>query len=615
MRNVKELYFLQVRLNPNLTGDTDKYRLSLAIGGASSQLRPMRKRKWEQYEIITWTLCSLIAMFLSGCGPLFGSGNGEPYTGVQDLNKVDPDDPNGSPGKTYEVKAYSDDLKVLVSYHNDGTHEVSVLQRAIDSDEYKLLKTDYTLKKRISGARVYESDNLQFRVSGNFADLNLNYSNESLSKNDLIRAKYDCSDKVQNEPFAGGDGTQANPYKICSAKQLNNIRDSFLNSYFVLWSEIDLADYAEQNNGKGWQPIGSYSTPFSGNFDGNLFAIRGLKINDTVSSPPVGLFGVVKKGGVLGNMNLEDVNVRGKASVGALAGEIAFAKIINVQVSGSIFARVKDVGGVIGLVKEQSGIPCQFSISRSDANINVSTLQTRAGGLIGTVDSWSCRGEISDSSTAGTVSVTNSDKDGFYAGGIMGGAYQPTLRRVSSTSSIVADSGAGGLIGYTHSGLIEDSHHTGTVTSNSSGAGGLVGTAFNGTVIRSSYANSVIYSEKRLGGLIGEASLDPEIYDSFFSGDLTYLSGSNEYMGAILGFEETDGRATLSNTHWYSYSGFASWACIGNRDVSRCSPGISEEIVDETLFFNASQAPLNLWNFDSIWKENSLAFPTLIKVY
>ncbi|WP_019122239.1 hypothetical protein [Brevibacillus massiliensis] len=62
-----------------------------------------------------------------------------------------------------------------------------------------------------------------------------------------------------NEPitvvgdFAGGSGTQADPYRIKSAGQLDKVRN-YLSAYFVLEEDIDLGQY---NAGSGWQPIGN----------------------------------------------------------------------------------------------------------------------------------------------------------------------------------------------------------------------------------------------------------------------------------------------------------------------------------------------------------------------
>ncbi|MGN0962270.1 MAG: hypothetical protein ACI4PP_01680, partial [Clostridia bacterium] len=61
--------------------------------------------------------------------------------------------------------------------------------------------------------------------------------------------------------FAGGTGTETNPYQIETKEQLNNVRN-YLNAYFELTADIEFteSDFAAGgtfcNNGAGWEPIG-----------------------------------------------------------------------------------------------------------------------------------------------------------------------------------------------------------------------------------------------------------------------------------------------------------------------------------------------------------------------
>lgn len=83
--------------------------------------------------------------------------------------------------------------------------------------------------------------------------------------------------------FTGnGSGTQADPYQITSAEELNEVRN-FLNTtgvYFKLMNSIDLSTFIAQNHPtEGWEPIGTSSSTFQGVFDGNCKNIEGLTIN------------------------------------------------------------------------------------------------------------------------------------------------------------------------------------------------------------------------------------------------------------------------------------------------------------------------------------------------
>ena len=70
--------------------------------------------------------------------------------------------------------------------------------------------------------------------------------------------------------FAGGTGTEDDPYLISTKEQLNNVQNN-LSAHYKLIADIIFvdADYESSgdfyNSGKGWSPIGSSdTTPFKG---------------------------------------------------------------------------------------------------------------------------------------------------------------------------------------------------------------------------------------------------------------------------------------------------------------------------------------------------------------
>ena len=96
-----------------------------------------------------------------------------------------------------------------------------------------------------------------------------------------------------------GDGTAGNPYQIRTATQLAalatcvNGGNDCASKYYIQTADIDLAGYAN------WTPIGTSSTPFSGNYNGNGFQIRNLNISGLVVR--AGLFGACS-GATLSNI-------------------------------------------------------------------------------------------------------------------------------------------------------------------------------------------------------------------------------------------------------------------------------------------------------------------------
>ncbi len=82
--------------------------------------------------------------------------------------------------------------------------------------------------------------------------------------------------------FAGGDGSEGDPYQIATAPQLDEIRNHLeANNHFKLIADIDLTEYLSEdgagyNDGEGWVPVGEHYDSFNGKLDGNGFKIMNL---------------------------------------------------------------------------------------------------------------------------------------------------------------------------------------------------------------------------------------------------------------------------------------------------------------------------------------------------
>lgn len=108
--------------------------------------------------------------------------------------------------------------------------------------------------------------------------------------------------------FAGGNGSESDPFLIETSEQLNNIRYC-LNASFKLISDINLSDTI-------WQPIGySEKNSFCGTFDGNNHFVKNLNLyvstTDIWSSYNVlyvGLFGYAT--GTIKNLNISNAYIK-----------------------------------------------------------------------------------------------------------------------------------------------------------------------------------------------------------------------------------------------------------------------------------------------------------------
>ena len=247
--------------------------------------------------------------------------------------------------------------------------------------------------------------------------------------------------------FAGGSGTQEDPYLISNEDQLRYIAEAINED--VSWENVYFRQTADIRLTKGdWVPIGwaimarikatntVYAEyPFLGNYDGGDFKIIGLTIGskNKPSTDPrcalaAGMFGCVSGEEVVGftptpsaryvdlrNIHLMDVSIHVDAPfdsyVGALAGdpESGF-RAVNCSANGEISTKAK--GGIYagGLM----GYPLMGLIQGSWADVNVSAEAGKgdayAGGLCGmdirvtTLNSFAL-GNVYANSESGTTNV------------------------------------------------------------------------------------------------------------------------------------------------------------------------------------------------------------------
>ncbi len=77
---------------------------------------------------------------------------------------------------------------------------------------------------------------------------------------DDVRGTQLC-DPADETQFAGGSGTGEDPYQIETVEQLQAIADMVnLDKHFILIADIDASETENWDNGKGFNPIGSWSS-------------------------------------------------------------------------------------------------------------------------------------------------------------------------------------------------------------------------------------------------------------------------------------------------------------------------------------------------------------------
>jgi len=243
--------------------------------------------------------------------------------------------------------------------------------------------------------------------------------------------------------------------------------------HFVLQADIDLA-------GRSISPIPN----FKGTFDGNGHTIFNLDM-DLPELDSVGLFHTIDGPGIVMNVRLESVYVRGNNKVGALAG-FSIGTIGNCYVDGVVSGR-DDTGGLVG---RNDG-----SISLCQTVVDVEG-RRYVGGLTGRS---SGKGRITSCGSAGVVGHT---ADGDYVGGLVGES-SGRLTACANSAEVSGDDYIGGLAGR-NTGSIYNCYSTGKVTGDYR-IGGLVGR--NTYIVKFCYAAGSVEgnSESNTGGLVGSS--------------------------------------------------------------------------------------------------------------
>ena len=281
----------------------------------------------------------------------------------------------------------------------------------------------------------------------------------------------DLGHEIALGPFAGGFGTDAEPYEIETAEQLQAVEEDLAGA-FVQTDDIDASEMANWNDDAGFDPIGYWDDesndlddpahePFTGAFDGNGHVITDLNI-DRPSTEGVGLFAFVSEDGWIEEITLESASITGEEVAGALAGVAAGTSEFHNLASGG---SVEGTGGAAGGLIAAALGGAEIHTSHSTANVQAE--EGVAGGLAYV---------IGDNATVHTSFATGEvEAGGDVVGGLLGGIVDDAEVRDSYATSRVIGFGdqVGGLVGL-NQGLVRDSYSTGRPTGDED-VGGLIG--------------------------------------------------------------------------------------------------------------------------------------------
>ena len=245
---------------------------------------------------------------------------------------------------------------------------------------------------------------------------------------DSMLSKFKASGNT--EAFAGGSGSENDPFLIEDEIQLKNIESVSMRSHYKLINDIAIS-------GTDWVPIGSYymEEPFIGSLDGNGKTISNLEITSNASAVNnrcyFGLFGYIGKGGTVKNLTLDNVNIhvtgfampdsKTRVFVGAVAG-IVRGTVENVVVNGVCRYDVcamgtAHVGGIAGCAYVGS----KFINCTNNADVTSARYSSSAGGILG----YSAGATIDGCHNTGFIRSYCTGWWGYAAaGGIVGNEYR-----------------------------------------------------------------------------------------------------------------------------------------------------------------------------------------------
>ena len=249
-----------------------------------------------------------------------------------------------------------------------------------------------------------------------------------------------------------GNGTSENPYIISDYSDLVTLSQliaaeetysQYAEAYYAVTVK-SITITADATGGQTFIPIGSYSKPFKGNFDGNGVIISGLTVDS--DDDYVGLFGYVGEGAVISEVGLYKADIATDYDyAGGIAGYNA-GKISSCFVHGSI-SGLQKVGGIAGY---NAGVIENCYSSGAIVPPPGSVAIKYAGGLVGEI---AAGGALRYSYTFAEVEAEKtSESAGAVAGSSAGEITRCYTVAVANADTELAPIGTGSGNAYSYNG-------------------------------------------------------------------------------------------------------------------------------------------------------------------
>ncbi len=287
--------------------------------------------------------------------------------------------------------------------------------------------------------------------------------------------------------YSGGSGTEADPYLVATAEDLQNVSNN-TTSYFKQTDDIDL-------DGVAFSPIET----FTGQYDGDTFTIDNLTMESGANG--LGLFARVNAPGVIKNVIIRNASVSGGQWIGILCSTNG-----NWEAKGGTFKN------------------CYIFDSAIDGGSSVAAFAGVAGGSFENCHAYNV-----------TVEATGSMIGGISGDNENGGHYSDC----TFYGEINGNEQVGGIVGFYNgncdeSVTIQNCVTYGSVTASSNAGGGLVGT-MNWNTSNFKVENSCSFANVSGIGVGGIAGADSRLCyaDRIYSTGTVTGKGENVYAGGL----------------------------------------------------------------------------------
>ena len=279
----------------------------------------------------------------------------------------------------------------------------------------------------------------------------------------------DVWDGTTADEFAGGSGTEDDPYQIATAEQLAAIAknvnfkgEKYRGVFFKQTADIQLNDISNYENwatlapANVWTPIGTPEKPFFGTYDGNGKTISGMYIGKTMveNIEGYGLFAATKRARLI-NITVENAYLAIKTAststttdlyVGGIVGYSDNTELINCSFDGNIKVTRDQHTWVAGIVGRAEEVSTMRFVKVSGSIELVTTKFTQDGNCVGGI----C-GRLSGLSkidgAINTMNITGGSEVGGIAGHMGGGDLAGIIYNAVNTGNVAGDYNVGGIAG------------------------------------------------------------------------------------------------------------------------------------------------------------------------